>query len=98
MPRNRIYYDESYTKEDLKYVCRVEGISGYSRLNKTNLLTLVNNWFNQKRRCNAMLSREIAKNIKEFNERRMYISRKQAIAVAYTTVRNKIQNCNRIYD
>ena len=94
---DRNYYDNSYTIEDLKYVCRTVGIGGYSRLNKSQLLRMVNVFFNSKRRCNNHLSKEIQKNIIKFKNREQFISKQQAIAVSYVRVKNKYGICNDIY-
>jgi hypothetical protein len=96
--RRRIIFDDSYTVADLKYVCRREGISGYSRLRKAELIELTNNWFNQKRWCNNKLSSEIGANIRRFNNRERYSSRQQAIAISYSEIRRRYPQCNRIYE
>ena len=94
---NRTYYDNSYTLAELKYVARTEGIIGYSRLNKPDMIRMLNTFFNQKRRCNNHLSKEIEKNIRKFKRREEFISKKQAIAVAYSKVRQRYGMCNDIY-
>lgn len=96
--RTKIYYDESYTVADLRYVCQVEGIQGYSGLNKRELLHLTNRYFNKKRQCGTELSKEIAKNIRKFNNRHSFISRRQAIAVAYAKIKSKYPTCYEIYE
>jgi hypothetical protein len=94
---NRVYFDDSYTVAELKYVAKVEGVIGYSRLNKQQLLRLMNTFANENRRCNNHLSKEIAKNIRKFKNREEFTSKKQAIAVAYAKVKQKYGMCEGIY-
>lgn len=95
---NKVYYDENYSVSDLRYILKKEGFTGYSRLNKTELLQFVNRYFNDKRICNNHLSKQIAKNVRKFNNHEEFISRKQAIAVAYSQVREKYNMCNIVYE
>jgi tRNA A37 threonylcarbamoyladenosine dehydratase len=46
-----------------------------------------------KRKCNQYLSRKIRKNLKE----KIYKSRQQAIAVAYSQTKKSIPKCKRFY-
>jgi hypothetical protein len=46
-----------------------------------------------KRKCNQYLSRKIRKNLKE----KRYVSRKQAIAVAYSQTKKSIPICKRFF-
>lgn len=94
---NRVYFDNSYTVAELKYVAKTEGVIGYSRLNKQQLLRLMNTFTNEKRRCNNHLSKEIAKNIRKFKNREEFTSKKQAIAVSFQKIREKYGVCNDIY-
>ena len=94
---NKIYVDNSYTVADLKYIAKHEGIIGYSRLNKPEFIRLVNRFLNEKRKCNNHLSKEIAKNIRKFNNREEFTSKKQAIAVAYARIRSRYEKCDNIY-
>ena len=94
---NRVYFDNTYTVADLKYIAKTEGIIGYSRLNKPQLLRLLNTFANEKRRCNNHLSKEIAKNIRKFKNREGFTSKKQAIAYSYQKIRQRYGMCNDIY-
>jgi hypothetical protein len=50
-----------------------------------------------RRRCNELLQNKIHINMNEFNEGRMFYSPKQAIAVAYSQVKEINPSCKKIY-
>lgn len=89
--------DFEYTKSDLIHICRSYGIPGYSKLNKEQIATLVDNFFKNKRICRKELKKEIDKNFIKFKNRKLK-SKQQALAISYkNTVKNN-NNCMLFYD
>lgn len=50
----------------------------------------------KKSKCQKMVSKKIAINMREFKEGKMFVSPKQAIAVAYSQVKKKSPLCAKL--
>ena len=89
--------DFNYTKNDLIHICRSYGIPGYSKLNKKQISTLIEDYFKNKRICRRELNKEIDKNFIKFKNRKLK-SKQQALAISYkTTVKNN-NDCMLFYN
>ena len=83
--------DFEYTKIDLIHMCRKYGIKGYSKLNKQQIATLIENYFKNKRICRRELNKAIAKNMIKFK------NKKQALAISYSHVIKNNDTCMLFY-
>lgn len=89
--------DFEYTKSDLIHMCRSYGIHGYSKLNKEQILSLINEFFKTKRTCRRELNKEIDKNFIKFKNRK-FKSKQQALAISYRNTIKNNSDCMLFYD
>lgn len=84
-----------YTKQDLIHVCRKYQIKGYSKLNKSELIKFIQNFFLKKQICRKQLHSHIDKNLSQL---RKFKSRDQALAISYRNTIKNNKSCKLFYD